>query len=85
MKTINRLNIGDHLLEYQLGLIGKTTGDALKDNLWFFSWTLTEEQHIEFKRYAIALLKKTFKCNKSRAETTFNWFDLEFGLKVSNK
>lgn len=81
---INRLNIGTHLLEYQLGLIDKTMGDALKDDMWFFNWTLTEEQHIQFKKYAISLIKKVFKCNKSRAEQTFSWFNLEFGLRIKN-
>jgi hypothetical protein len=81
---INRLNIGTHLLEYQLSLIEKTMGDALKDDMWFFNWTLTEEQHIQFKKYAISLIKKVFKCNKTRAEQTFSWFNLEFGLRIKN-
>jgi hypothetical protein len=45
---------------------------------------MTQEQHDEFKAYAIPLLKKVFKCNKSRAESTFDWFDLEFGLRIKN-
>jgi len=43
---------------------------------------MTQEQHDQFKAYAIPLLKKVFKCRKARAEDTFNWFDLQFGLRI---
>jgi len=84
MAKINRLNVADHLLEYQLHIVGKTTSDALKDDLWFVNFTLTTQQHEEFKKYAIPLLKKVFKFNKSKAEETFNWFDLQFGLRIKD-
>lgn len=83
MKTINRLNIADHLLEYQLKMVGKTVTEALKDDMWFFNWTMTQEQYEQFKAYAIPLIKKTFKCNKAKAEQTFGWFSLQFGLRIS--
>ena len=82
--AINRLNVSDHLVEYQLKMIGKTMTDALKDDMWFFNWTLTQEQHDQFKAYAIPLLKKVFKFNKSKAISTFDWFDLQFGLRVKD-
>jgi hypothetical protein len=81
---INRTNISEHLVEYQLKMIGKTFSDVEGDELWYSNNTMTEEQHEEFKRYAIPLLKKIFKFNKSRAEQTFSWFDLQFGLKINN-
>ncbi len=80
--SINRLNVADHLLEYQLKMVDKTMSDALKDDMWFFNWTLTQQQHNEFKAYAVPLLKKVFKCNKTKAEQTFGWFDLQFGLRI---
>lgn len=82
--AINRINVGDHLLEYQLNLIGKTMSDALKDDMWFFNWTITQEEHDKFKAYAIPILKKVFKCRKSRAEETFAWFNMQFGLRIKN-
>lgn len=82
MKTINRLNVADHLLEYQFSLIGKTMADAVKDETWIVGWTLTPEQYEEFKAYAIPLLKKVFKCNTNKAKKTFEWFNLQFGLQV---
>jgi hypothetical protein len=45
---------------------------------------MTEEQADEFRRYAIPLIKKVFKCNRRKAEATFGWFWLEFGLRVKN-
>jgi hypothetical protein len=41
-------------------------------------------QHELFKAYAIPLLKKIFKFNKTKAETTFAWFDLQFGLRIKD-
>jgi hypothetical protein len=85
MAKINRENIADHLIDYQLGMIDKSTQEAYMTKEWYDKWTMTQEQHDEFKAYALPLLKKVFKCNKSRAEDTFNWFDLQFGLRVSDK
>jgi len=84
MATINRLNVADHLLDYQLDMVGKTRAEALKDDMWYFNWTITTEQHEQFKAYAVPLLKKVFKCNRTKAEDTFNWFDLQFGLRIKD-
>ena len=81
---VNRANITRHLIEYQLDMVGKRLVDTLEDDMWYFNWTMTQEQHEEFKRYAIPLLKKIFKFNKGRAESTFGWFDLQFGLRIKN-
>jgi hypothetical protein len=82
MKKINRLNVGEHLLEYQFDLIGKTKMDAIMDDEWITKWSLTQEQYDQFRVYAVALLKKVFKCNTNRAKNTFEWFDMQFGLRV---
>jgi uroporphyrinogen-III decarboxylase len=82
--TINRTNITEHLIEYQLKMVGKTIDEIKDDELWYSNNTMTDEQHEEFKRYAIPLLKKIFKFNKGKAEQTFSWFDLQFGLKINN-
>ena len=81
---VNRANITRHLIEYQLDMVGKRLVDTLDDDLWYFNWTMTQQQHEEFKRYAIPLLKKIFKFNKGRAEQTFDWFNLQFGLRIKN-
>ena len=81
---VNRENITRHLVEYQLGMVGKTMLDTLDDDKWYFNITMTQEQHEEFKRYAIPLLKKIFKFNKTKADATFNWFNLAYGLRIKN-
>ena len=84
MPTINRTNVADHLLEYQLAMIGKTIEEARKDDMWYFNWTMTTAQHEEFKKYAIPLLKKVFKFNTRKAQQTFDWFNLQFGLRIKD-
>ena len=81
---ITRLNIADHLVEYQLNMIGKTTEEAKKDDMWFHNWTITTRQYELFKAYAIPLLKKTFRYNTKKAQDTFNWFNLQFGLRLKD-
>ena len=82
--AINRTNIADHLVEYQLNMVGKTMAEAYKTDEWYHKWTMTDEQFEEFKNYAIPLLKKIFRCNKRRAESIFSWFILQFGLRIDN-
>lgn len=84
MSKINRTNVGDHLVEYQLELVGKTIAEAYKTDKWYSVWTMTDEQYEQLKTYAIPLLKKVFKCNKTRAESIFGWFNLQFGLRIDN-
>ena len=81
---VTRLNIANHLVEYQLNMIGKTTDDARKDDMWYHNWTFTNTQYELFKSYAIPLIKKVFKCNTRKAEETFGWFNLQFGLRLQN-
>jgi len=85
MAKINRLNIAEHLLDYQLGMVGKSMQEAHMTKEWYNKWTLTDEQHIEFEKYAIPLLKKVFKFNTNKAKETFQWFDLQFGLRIKNE
>jgi hypothetical protein len=79
---INRLNVAEHLLEYQFNLIGKTKMDAIIDETWIVGWSLTPEQYAQFKAYSIPLLKKVFKCNTNKAKDTFEWFMMQFGLMI---
>lgn len=85
MKGINRENISDHLVEYQLAFINKTLKEAIDNPNWLIEWSMDPEDHEKFREYAIALIKKVFKCNTNRAKSTFDWFDLQFGLKIKAK
>ena len=82
--VVNRTNINDHLIEYQLNMIGKTIDDVKDDEESFSTNTMTSKQHEVFKAYAIPLLRKIFKFNKGKAERTFQWFDLGYGLRIKD-
>lgn len=82
--NITRENIGNHLLEYELSLVGKTKILILDNDMWRFDWVLTMGQYNEFKTYAVPLLKKTFKCNSTKANGIFDWFYQQFGLRIKN-
>jgi len=84
MAKITRMNIAEHLLDYQLRMVGKTRIDILDDDKFFFNTTMTREQLTEFKEYAIPLLQKTFKFNKTKAENTFKFFRDQFGVRIKN-
>lgn len=79
---IKREDMAMHLVEYQLNMIGKTIEDAKSDPMWYFNNTITQAQYLEFRKYALFQIKKTYKCNKRNAEKTFDWFNLQFGLRV---
>lgn len=81
---ITRDNITMHLVEHQLQMIGKTIKEIEEDEFWYTNNTMTSEQHEEFKKYTIPLLKKVFKYNKSKAEKTFDWFNLGYGLRIKD-
>lgn len=83
-KKINRENIAKHLVEYELNMVGKTIEDTIDDDKWFFNFTMTSDQFEEFKKYAVDLIKKTFKCSKKRAERNFEWFNLGYGLRIKD-
>lgn len=78
---INRTNIAQHLLEYQLNIIGKRTLDTKKEPDWFNKWKIRDSDFKLLQQYAIPLLKKTFKFNRMKAYNTFNWWYMHFGLK----
>lgn len=83
-KTINRKNIAQHLLEFQLGIVGRKLVEVVDEDKWRFKWTITREQYNEFHNYSIPLLQKIFKFNKKKAEETFKWFYGNFGLRIKN-
>jgi len=70
-KKINRMTISDHLIEYQLQMIGKTVQDALKDPEWYNTWTMTSEQYDEFKAYAVPLLPGSLAFTRTKKRFSF--------------
>lgn len=84
MPKINRFNITEHLLNVQLKMVNKTMFEAMQNPDWFQEWTMTTEQYEMLKAYSIPLLKKTFKFNTNKAKDTFEWFNVQYGLKIKD-
>jgi hypothetical protein len=79
---INRINVSEHLLEFQFNILGKTMFNTTQELDWKEKWKLTQNQKNLFKSYAHLILKKVFKCNSSKASETYEFFDSNFGLSV---
>lgn len=80
MKKINRENCYIHLLEKMFNLVDKTIQDALLDK--WREWKITEEQYLNFKKYALSVIQKVFKIPKKKAEVQFDWFWENHGLLI---
>jgi len=79
-----REEINRKLVTMQMEMIGKTYQDAMDTPEFWRVYTLTTEQTEAWRKLAIPLIKKTFKCNKRRAEMTLGMFELNLGLRVED-
>lgn len=79
-----REEINRKLVSMQMEMIGKTYQDAMDTPEFWRVYTLTTEQTLEWRKAALPLIKKTFKCNKRRAEMTLGMFELNLGLRVED-
>ena len=82
MEKITRENLAEHLVRYQLEMVGKTWEDAQNDEQWYYNITMRQDQFSEFMKYAFPLVKKVFRCNKAKAQRILDWFNLQFGLRI---
>jgi hypothetical protein len=82
---INRENVSEHLLEFQMNILGKTMSDTIHESSWKKDWKLTHKQKTMFKSYATGVLKKVFRFNTSKARETYDFFDKNFGLSIHNE
>ena len=79
-----REEINRKLVSMQMEMIGLTYEDAMNTPEFWRVYTLTTEQTLEWRKQALPLIKKTFKCNKRRAELTMAMFELNLGLREFN-
>lgn len=84
MHKVRRENIGEHLFDHQLQMIGKTRIDIVDNDRWRFNFTMTRAQYMEFHKYAISMMMKTFRCTKRKALGTFEWYWQQFGVRICN-
>lgn len=76
--------INRKLVTMQMEMIGLTYEDAMNTPEFWRVYTLTTEQTIEWRKQALALIRKTFKVNKSRGEMIMAMFELDLGLREFN-
>lgn len=79
-----REEINRKLVSMQMELIGLSYEDAMNTPEFWRVYTLTTEQTIAWRKDALKLIQKTFKCNKKRAEMTMSMFELSLGLRVQD-
>jgi hypothetical protein len=79
-----REEINRKLVSMQMEMIGLTYDDAVNTPEFWRVYTLTTAQTLEWRKAALPLIKKTFKCNKRRAELTMGMFELNLGLREFN-
>ena len=85
MEKVKRETIGEHLVSYQFKIIGKDHKEIfLNDDKWRFNCTMTREQYLEFHKYAVSLMMKTFRCTKPKALNIFEWYWQQFGVRIKN-
>jgi len=84
LNKVNRQNIGFHFFDLMLILIEKTRVDVIDDENWKKNWSISRNNYDILRDNCIKDAKKTFKCNKKKAENVFEWFYKEFGLHIKN-
>lgn len=81
-------NIVEHLINkmFEYAHVPQTYDD-IKDRKdeWYREFTMTQEESDAFKDYAIRYLKRELKTGYYKADTEYQWFDLMWGLRISDK
>lgn len=79
-----REEINRKLVSMQMELIGLTYEDAMNTPEFWRVYTLTTEQTEIWRKDAMKLIQKTFKCNRRRAELIMATFEVNLGLREYN-
>jgi hypothetical protein len=79
-----REEINRKLVSMQMELIGLTYEDAVNTPEFWRVYTLTTAQTIAWRKDALKLIQKTFKCNRRKAELIMGMFELNLGLREYN-
>ena len=79
-----REEINRKLVSMQMELIGLTYEDAMNTPEFWRVYTLTTEQTEMWRKDAMKLIQKTFKCNRRRAELIMATFEVNLGLREYN-
>lgn len=68
----------------QLELAEVDTSVLQTDKEWFTNYTMTREQHKQWKDWFIEQFRLNFKRPKKEALREFQWFDLGYGLRIKD-
>ena len=79
-----REEINRKLVSMQMEMIGLTYEDAMNTPEFWRVYTLTTEQTELWRKYAIKLIQKTFKCNRKKAEMVRAIFEIKLGLRIED-
>lgn len=80
--------IVEHLINkmFEYAHIPQTYDDIKnRKDEWYREFTMTQEESNAFKDYAIRYLKRQLKTGYYKADTEYQWFDLMYGLRISDK
>ena len=80
-----REEINRKLVSMQMEMIGKTYQDAMDTPEFWRVYTLTTAQTEAWRKDALKLIQKTFKCNRRRGEMTLGMFELSLGLRIQDE
>lgn len=88
MNSKHSQDIVRHLINkmFEYAHVPQTYND-IKDRKdeWYQEFTMTQEESDAFKDYAIRYLKRELKTGYYKADTEYQWFDLMWGLRISDK
>ena len=79
-----REEINRKLVSMQMEIIGLTYEDAVNTPEFWRIYSLTTAQTIAWRKDALKLIQKTFKCNRRRGELIMGMFELNLGLREHN-
>jgi hypothetical protein len=79
-----REEINRKLVSSQMEIIGLTYEDAMNTPEFWRVYTLTTEQTELWRKDALKLIQKTFKCNRKRGEMIMVAFELNLGLRIED-
>lgn len=76
-----RDELAKNLVALQMECIGKTYQDAIETPEFWRVFTITDTQRTEFERRALFLIKKTLRCNRTKALEVLQFFNTELGIR----
>ena len=76
---------GEIMILKQFEIIGVEIAIEQLKGDWFNKYTMTSEQHEQWRLFCLELIRKKLKINKLRAQKEFTWFNLNYGLKIQDE